>query len=94
MTDDEPAGATVEEYARELGLNLRRARTKLGLSQERVAHMVGIAAYTYQKYESGMSRPGAPINPTLMNLIALSQTLQVPLVELLPSWTPDMTQGR
>lgn len=81
-------------YARELGVNLMRARTAIGLSQERVAHMVGVSGYTYQKYEKGESKPGTPTNMTLRNLLALSQALQCPVVELLPSWAPDLTQGR
>ena len=82
-----------DAFARELGLNLARARSARGLSQERVAHIADISSYTYQKYEKGESRPGTPLNPQLKTLVALSQTLDVPLVELLPSWSPDLTNG-
>lgn len=78
------------DFARELGHNLHRARTASGLSQERVAHEAGIASYTYQKFEKGESRPGAPMNPRLSTLLALSQVLQVPIVDLLPGRVPDM----
>lgn len=77
-------------YARALGLNLQKARTALGLSQERVAHLAGIAGFTYQKYEKGESRPGTPMNPQLFTLVSLSQVLQVPLAELLPDFQPDL----
>jgi transcriptional regulator with XRE-family HTH domain len=85
---------TWETFARELGLNLLRARQAKGLSQERVAHAAGIAAYTYQKFEKGESKPGAPMNPRLTTLVALSQVLEVPLPDLLPAELPDLTVGR
>jgi len=88
------ATPTWEEFARELGHNLARARAAKGISQERVAHMAGITGFTYQKYEKGESRPGQPMNPQLRTLVALSQVLDVPLVELLPPTFPDVTGGR
>jgi len=81
---------TFEQYARDLGLNLQRARAARGLSQERVAHLAGIAGYTYQKFEKGESRPGRPMNPQLSTLLALSEVLEVPIVDLLPERTPDL----
>jgi transcriptional regulator with XRE-family HTH domain len=89
-----PASPTWEEFAKELGVNLQRAREAKGLSQERVAHAAGIAGFTYQKFEKGESRPGTPMNPRLTTLVALSQVLDVPLVRLLPAVFPDATQGR
>jgi transcriptional regulator with XRE-family HTH domain len=88
-----PSDLSWDSYARELGINLSRARAALGLSQERVAHEAGISAYTYQKFEKGESRPGTPLNPQLRTLVALSQTLGVPIVNLLPSWSPDLASG-
>ncbi len=85
---------TLEEYARELGHNLKRAREQTGLSQERIAHAAGLASYTYQKFEKGESRPGTPMNPRLATLLALSQVLGVSLVDLLPKDPPDLTAGR
>ncbi|WP_244931824.1 helix-turn-helix transcriptional regulator [Nocardioides sp. W7] len=84
---------TWEEFAREIGHNLSRARAAKGLSQERVAHLAGITGFTYQKYEKGESRPGQPMNPQLRTLVALSQALEVPLVDLLPTPFPDVTGG-
>lgn len=81
-------------YARELGVNLQRARLAKGLSQERVAHLAGIAGFTYQKYEKGESRPGTPMNPQLLTLISLSQVLEVPVADLLPDFDPDLTDAR
>lgn len=79
---------SAREYARALGANLAKARIATGLSQEQVAHRAGIAAYTYQKFEKGESRPGTPMNPRLTTLLALSDVLRVPLADLLPERTP------
>lgn len=75
-------------------MRLTQARLAAGLSQERVAHMAGIASYTYQKFEKGESKPGTPLNPRLTTLIALSQVLGVEIADLLPSPLPDLTRGR
>lgn len=88
-----PKRPTWEEFAREIGLNLLRARHARGLSQERVAHLAGISSFTYQKFEKGESRPGTPMNPRLSTLIALSQVLGVPLSELVPADLPRLAQG-
>lgn len=77
-------------YARVLGQNLRRVRLERGLSQERVAHRAGIAAFTYQKFEKGESKPGTPMNPQLLTLLSLSQVLEVPLLDLLPDFDPHL----
>ncbi|HVK29748.1 MAG TPA: helix-turn-helix transcriptional regulator [Nocardioides sp.] len=79
-------------YARELGVNLQRARLAKGLSQERVAHLAGIAGFTYQKFEKGESRPGTPMNPQLLTLVSLSQVLDVAIVDLLPDFQPDVSR--
>lgn len=80
-------------FARRLGDNLREARLARGLSQERTAHLAGLAGFTYQKFEKGESRPGTPMNPRLSTLIALSQVLEVPLTDLLPRDLPGLAQG-
>jgi len=77
-----------EKFARELGHNLLRARERKALSQERVAHLAGLSAYTYQKFEKGESRPGTPMNPRLSTLLALSDVLEVSIEELLPDRRP------
>ncbi|MCI2957961.1 helix-turn-helix domain-containing protein [Agromyces atrinae] len=77
-----------EQYATELGSRLRQARAVRGLSQERIAHEAGLAAFTYQKLEKGESRPGAPANPTLRTLVSLAAVLDVSLADLLPD-IPD-----
>jgi transcriptional regulator with XRE-family HTH domain len=79
---------TWEEFGREIGVRLQRARERRGLSQERTAHLAGIASYTYQKFEKGESRPGSPLNPRLSTLLALCHVLQIRLEDLLPEPTP------
>jgi transcriptional regulator with XRE-family HTH domain len=69
-------------------MRLQRARERRGLSQERTAHLAGIAAYTYQKLEKGESRPGSPLNPRLSTLVALGEVLEISLSDLLPEPTP------
>jgi len=85
---------TWDEFARELGHNLLRAREAKGLSQERLAHAAGLSSYTYQKFEKGESRPGTPMNPRLTTLLALCQVLDVPVSQMLPRDLPDLTAGR
>jgi len=82
------------EYGREHGVPLQRLRLEKKLSQEKLAHMAGISAYTYQKFEKGESRPGAPMNPRLFTLIAISQVLDTSIDNLLPAQAPDLTAGR
>ena len=84
---------TWDEFGREIGLRLQRARESKGLSQERTAHLAGIAAYTYQKFEKGESKPGTPMNPRLFTLLSLAQVLGVAVEELVPREWPDLTEG-
>jgi transcriptional regulator with XRE-family HTH domain len=80
---------TWEEFGREIGVRLQRAREGRGLSQERTAHLAGSASYTYQKFEKGESRPGSPLNPRLSTLIALCRVLELRLEDLLPDPPPS-----
>lgn len=77
-------------YASQLATNLRRLRAEAGLSQEDVAYRSGLTRYTYQKYEKGESKPGAPANPTIRTLLAMSQVLGVALTDILPADAPDL----
>lgn len=64
------------------------------MSQEDVAYAAGLSRYTYQKLEKGESQPGTPANPSLRNVMALAQVLEVPLERLLPKEPPDLGAGR
>jgi transcriptional regulator with XRE-family HTH domain len=85
---------TWEEFGREIGVRLQRARELRGLSQERTAHLAGIASYTYQKFEKGESRPGSPLNPRLSTLLALCRVLEVRLEDLVPDPAPPAPPER
>ena len=89
MSRQRRADPTWEEFGREIGVRLQRARERRGLSQERTAHLAGIASYTYQKFEKGESRPGSPLNPRLSTLIALCRVLELRLEDLLPDPPPS-----
>ncbi len=78
-------------YAQALGARLHRLRIEQGFSQERLAYSAGITRYTYQKLEKGESAPGTPANPTLRNLMAIAQQLDVTLDTLLPQPWPDLS---
>jgi transcriptional regulator with XRE-family HTH domain len=79
---------TWDEFGREIGVRLQRARERKGLSQERTAHLAGIAGYTYQKFEKGESRPGTPLNPRLSTLLSLCEVLDLHLEDLVPEPGP------
>jgi len=85
-----PSRPSRDAFSREIGVNLQRARIAKGLSQEHLAHLAGISAYTYQKFEKGESKPGTPMNPRLFTLLSLAQVLEVELDQLLPAVWPDL----
>jgi transcriptional regulator with XRE-family HTH domain len=73
------------DFARELGLRLRRLRDDRGLTQERVAEAADISVYAYQQYERGtMTKDGDPTNPRLATVLQLCQVFGVTIDELLP----------
>lgn len=90
-----PAGphASKVDFARAIGLRLQRLRLERGLSQERLAHLAGISTYTYQKFEKGESKPDTPMNPRLFTILAIAQSLEVELDDILPPNWPDLTAG-
>ena len=85
---------SMADFSRQMGVALQRLRLERGLSQERLAHMAGIASYTYQKFEKGESKPGTPMNPRLFTLLALAEVLEVKLEDIVPAEWPDLTEGR
>lgn len=79
------------DYVVRLGQQLQRERLTRDLTQDDVAYRARLSRYTYQKYEKGESRPGAPANPSIRSLMAIAQTLGLELVDLLPDHPPDLT---
>lgn len=91
------AGASAgewEQFARDIGLRLHRARLSRELSQERLAAAAGITTFTYRKLEHGESNPGMPSNPRLRTLVALAEVLELDLAELLASPPRGVAVGR
>ena len=73
------------EFSRALGMNLRRRRDVLGLTQEVVAEQVGISLYAYQQYERGaVTKDGAATNPRLATVLMICEVLEVAVQDLLP----------
>lgn len=73
------------EFSRALGMNLRRRRDVLGLTQEAVAERAGISLYAYQQYERGaVTKGGAATNPRLATVLAICEVLEVTIAAVLP----------
>ena len=81
--DDRTRQIYSEEFSKNLADRLRILREKSGLSQERVAHLADISAYTYQKFEKGESKPGTTMNPRLYTLLALAEVFEIDVRDLL-----------
>lgn len=74
------------EFSQALGMNLRRRRDALGLTQEAVAERAGISLYAYQQYERGaITKGGAATNPRLATVLAICEVFEVPISDLLPA---------
>lgn len=80
-----PPSPLEAELARDLALRLRERRAAVGLTQEEVAHRVGVSRNQYQLYERGMSdrARGSALNPKLTTLLSLARALDVTLSDLL-----------
>lgn len=73
------------EFSRALGMNLRRRRDALGLTQEAVAERAGISLYAYQQYERGaVTKGGAATNPRLATVLTICEVLAVSVQAILP----------
>lgn len=90
MRDELPEGW--DDFAREFGLRLHRARVAAGLTQEEFAYAAGITRSHYQQLEKGLSRPRVSANPSLRTLVALAGAAGVPIAELIPD--PDALYPR
>lgn len=74
------------EFSRAFGMNLRRRRDALGLTQEALAEQASISLYAYQQYERGaVTRGGAATNPRLATVLTICEVLDMSIQELLPS---------
>jgi len=70
--------------SRDIGLKIKALRQQAGLSQEKLAEMVGVTFQQVQKYENGQTT----LNVTKLQVIA--QALKVSVIEF---FTSAPTQG-
>jgi hypothetical protein len=47
----------------------------------------------YQRYELGRGDRGASVNPSLLHVLAIAESLQLRIDELLPTETPSLRAG-
>lgn len=74
-------------HASEFGDNVRRLRKDAGLTQEKLAILVGMSKNHIQLVEAGLasSRGDGPIsNPRMSTVYVLADALGVPVRDLLP----------
>lgn len=71
MTDERTANAV----DRHLGLRVRSRRTEIGMSQERLAELLGVTFQQVQKYEKGVNRIAAS------RLYDISHALDLPIAQ-------------
>jgi transcriptional regulator with XRE-family HTH domain len=67
----------MQDVARHLGMNIEKLRTKRGLNQQQLARLAEVPRSTLTHIESGSG------NPSLQNLLKISQALGVGIEELL-----------
>lgn len=83
------------EFSRALGMNLRRRRDALGLTQEAVAERAGISLYAYQQYERGaVTKGGAATNPRLATVLTICEVLGAAIADVLPTVPPFLPSLR
>jgi transcriptional regulator with XRE-family HTH domain len=73
MSDDE-----ADDLTRLVGANLRRQRTRRGLSLERLARLSGVSRSMLGQIESGQSAP------TIKTLWRIAVALELPVAALIP----------
>lgn len=83
-----PKTETANAIDAHIGRNIARRRTRMGLSQSRLAQACGISFQQVQKYEAGTNRVAAS------RLYVIARTLEIAPADLLPSpeWetAPDL----
>ena len=91
-----PQDERAETVSTVLASNLRRLRSRTGLSQTEVAAGAGISRTHYSALESGVGSSGGAANPRLITLVDLAAALRTNLAEVvagLPPSDPDEAIG-
>lgn len=70
---------SVSPVDRQIGNRMRARRLEIGMSQELLAHRIGVTFQQVQKYEKGINRVSA------RTLLAIAEALEVPMSDLMPS---------
>jgi transcriptional regulator with XRE-family HTH domain len=78
---------------REFARNLQKIRIERGFSQDQVAYASGLSRSSYQRLERGEASSGVANNPTLRNLVAVAQVLNVTVEQLVPMPLPEVQSG-
>lgn len=63
---------------KKIGARIRARRLEIGMSQESLAHKLGVTFQQVQKYEKGINRVAAP------TLLDIAEALDAPVMSLLP----------
>lgn len=63
----------------QLGERLKKERTKMGLTQQQIADILGVERSTYTKYECGSSKPSTRIlyKISLIYSIAIDELIRL-----------------
>ncbi|MES1199913.1 MAG: helix-turn-helix transcriptional regulator [Pseudomonadota bacterium] len=80
-TRHEPRTATALD--RQIGARIRARRTQIGVSQERLAEIIGVTFQQVQKYERGINRVSAS------TLFHIARALDMQITALMPKITDD-----
>ena len=67
-----------KEFAKKVGIKIGHYREKSGISQEKLAEMVGVERNTITRYENGQREPKLHV------LVEIAKNLNVQIIELLP----------
>jgi transcriptional regulator with XRE-family HTH domain len=73
---DLPGESRIDDELLRIGQQIRRARERRGLTQERVFLAIPMNRSHYQEIEAGQA------NPTLRTLLRIAHAIDVPLAEL------------
>lgn len=71
-SDRNLAMAAKREALKAFGVRVRRARTKIGLTQEAVAELLGVSTQSVRNWEAGRTEPGAEVKSRLAALYQVS----------------------
>lgn len=93
MSEQQESNEEWASFSYKFARHLQQLRVERGYSQDQVAYAAGLSRSSYQRLERGRSQSGTDLNPTLRNLLAVAQVLNVTLDELVPHEWPEVRVG-